>query len=449
MHTEAPVEQEIEPRLQGLLSVQVPPWLQFWQLPLLHTRSVPQLLPLGALPVSRHSEVPVEQLVMPTLQADGWHCMFGLQATQLPLLHTWPLPQARPLGALPVSWHCEVPDSQLVVPSLQGLPVSQDTLAVQAAQVPLLQTWLVPQLVPLATFRVVSVHWGVPVAQDNVPVWHLFVGVQACPSVQLTHRPPLQTWLLPQDLPAAAGPVSTHTGAPLVQSILPTLQGSARSQAMPALQATHSPVELQTLSLPQVSPAARFRAASLHTGAAPAQSRVPSWRGSWGRSRRRPCTWCSRPAGRPSPRRSHAVGGVAGLQALRLTAAALDGAAATGFALQRAAGAPGAGHASTVAADRVRAAGGAVGHRAVRLPAGGGAGCTAVSPARQGVSVTRQGLSGWHSPLPPPVPPPPRPSETPESLRVTLARADRCREVWRGFSRQPAQASTSNPSVRP
>jgi hypothetical protein len=153
--------------------------LQAAQLPLLQYRPVPQPLPLAAFPVSRHCEAPVVQVVVPTLQADGVQAMFAVQATQSPSLQTMPLPQLRPLGALPDSRPCEVPVVQLVVPVLQGLPVSHDTFAVQDEQVPLLHTRLVPQLVPLVTLRPVSVHSGVPVVQDRVPVWHRFIGVQA------------------------------------------------------------------------------------------------------------------------------------------------------------------------------------------------------------------------------------------------------------------------------
>jgi hypothetical protein len=101
--------------------------------------------------------------------------------------------------------------------------------------------------------------------------------------VQLTHWPSLHTWLLPHALPFGATPVSTQTGAPVVQAILPALHVSGRSQGMSATQATHSPVALQTLSVPQLSPGGRARALSLQTGTAPAQSRVPSWQGFMGR----------------------------------------------------------------------------------------------------------------------------------------------------------------------
>jgi hypothetical protein len=132
-----------------------------------------------------------------------------------------------------------VPLAQVVVPSLQGFPVSQETLGVQGEQLPLLQYRFVPQPVPLATFIPPSIHSGTPLVQESVPVWHLLLGVQGAPAMQLMQMPLLQTRLVPQVLPSAAGPVSTHTEAPLLQSVLPTLQGSARSQVAPAAQSAH------------------------------------------------------------------------------------------------------------------------------------------------------------------------------------------------------------------
>jgi hypothetical protein len=48
--------------LQGLLGVQDAPELQIIQLPALHTRFVPQVVPSGAVPIASQVAVPVWQL---------------------------------------------------------------------------------------------------------------------------------------------------------------------------------------------------------------------------------------------------------------------------------------------------------------------------------------------------------------------------------------------------
>jgi hypothetical protein len=108
---------------------------------LLQTLPGPQVdaEPLGALPVSTHSELPLAQVVVPTLQAAGWQAMFATHGTQAPSLQTLPLPQVFPLRALPDSMHWDAPVAQEVVPVLQGLFVVHETSGVQEAQLPLLQ----------------------------------------------------------------------------------------------------------------------------------------------------------------------------------------------------------------------------------------------------------------------------------------------------------------------
>lgn len=49
--------------------------------------------------------------------------------------------------------------------------------------------------------------------------------MQAIPSVQDKHDPPLQTMLVPQEVPLAAFPVSVQTGRPVLQAIAPVRQG--------------------------------------------------------------------------------------------------------------------------------------------------------------------------------------------------------------------------------
>jgi hypothetical protein len=158
----------------------------------------------------------------------------------------------------------------------------QVTFAVHAEQRPLRQTMFVPQGLPSPTLLPVSVHWAAPLAQLSVPVWHLLAGGQAMPATQATHRPSPHTLPIPQPFPFWALPEGLHTGAPVVHSSLPVLHGSLTGQASPATHAMHTPLGLQTLSVPQEPPAAIDLPVSLHFGLPPAHSRVPSWHGSAG-----------------------------------------------------------------------------------------------------------------------------------------------------------------------
>jgi hypothetical protein len=147
-----------------------PTAVQATQLPLLHSMPEPQVFRLAALPVSWQREVPESQLMVPTLQADGSQDMPAAQATQVPPRQTRPCPQSRPSGRSPLTMQTLVPVAQEVVPALHCTPVLQETLGVQAAQLPLLQYMLVPQLAPLRAFMPVSVQTGTPVAQLSLPV---------------------------------------------------------------------------------------------------------------------------------------------------------------------------------------------------------------------------------------------------------------------------------------
>lgn len=66
VQTEDPVAQEVVPLVQGLLGVQVSPAVHETQLPVLHTRFVPQLLPSATdVPLSLHVAMPVLQVRVP------------------------------------------------------------------------------------------------------------------------------------------------------------------------------------------------------------------------------------------------------------------------------------------------------------------------------------------------------------------------------------------------
>ena len=106
------------------------------------------------------------------------------QAAQAPPWQTMSVPQPVPLGALPVSMHTGAPVLHAIVPRLQGFPGGvQIVPPMQAAQAPLaLQTMSVPHDVPAATLVPLSVQDAAEPVQTSVPLWHLFVGVQAAPA---------------------------------------------------------------------------------------------------------------------------------------------------------------------------------------------------------------------------------------------------------------------------
>jgi len=84
----------------------------------------------------------------------------------------------------------------------------------------------VPQVVP-AAFGVPLTQLCAPVLHDVVPLKHALPGlvVQLEPAVQGTHEPlPLQTWLVPQLVPADFGVLSSHVCAPVEQPVRPLKQ---------------------------------------------------------------------------------------------------------------------------------------------------------------------------------------------------------------------------------
>jgi hypothetical protein len=130
-----------------------------------------------------------------------------------------------------------------------GLPV-QVLPAVQFPQKPLVShTCELPQAVP-APFGAPSTHWLAPLAQEVVP-WRQAEGLplQALPAVQAAQPPaPLQTWLVPQATPGALFDRSRQFGVPVLQSVVPVLQGAPGllEQLCPATQVTQLPAPEQT-----------------------------------------------------------------------------------------------------------------------------------------------------------------------------------------------------------
>jgi hypothetical protein len=170
--TEAPVTHEVAPVLHRFSGWQLAPAVHGVHVPLLQTMFIPQVVPLTRFLFVSEQVIAGEQACVP-----AWHGFAGVQAsptvheTQLPELHTRFVPQEVPLATLPDSAQTGAPVLQVVVPVRQGLPVTaQFAPTVQATQAPAaLQTRFVPQLVPAGTFVFVSVQTGVPVEQASVP----------------------------------------------------------------------------------------------------------------------------------------------------------------------------------------------------------------------------------------------------------------------------------------
>jgi len=149
------------------------------------------------------------------------------QAPQKPLpSHTLFEPQEVPALTLPApSTQVEAPVMHEVMPVLQTFGLVEQVLpAVHATQVPEpLQTMLVPQPVPGALL-VSSAHVCTPVPHELMPFTHAARGlvVHAWPGVHSVHCPfALQTWLVPQPVPAAFMVPSTHTWVPEAHELVP------------------------------------------------------------------------------------------------------------------------------------------------------------------------------------------------------------------------------------
>jgi hypothetical protein len=268
-HTCAPEAHVVWPVRQVLgLVVQLRPAVHETHAPLpSQTWLVPQLVPADLLAPSTQVVVPVLQLVVPCLHAVGFAAQFcpAVQVPQKPApSHTWLVPQLVPADFGLPSVHTGLPVVHDTTPLAQlalGFVVHAAP-CVQGRQEPLpLQTWLVPQLVPPA-FGVPLVHTGPPLLQEMTPLKHAGLGlvVQEAPSVHATQFPnEEQTWLVPQLAPVAFGVPFTHVDAPLAQEVVPVKHGFGLVvHAWPAVQLTHAPAPSHTWLLPQLVPAERL-----------------------------------------------------------------------------------------------------------------------------------------------------------------------------------------------
>lgn len=152
------------------------------------------------------------------------HARPAVQATQAPPLQTMLVPHDVPFVTLPVSVHTGAPLVHTVAAVRQGFPLTvQEAPAWQAMQLPaLLQTLPVPQAVPADSAVPVSLHTGAPVEHASVPLWHALDGTQDAPCWQVAHCPSRQTMPAPHEVPFGWLPLSVHTGAPVVQAMIPT-----------------------------------------------------------------------------------------------------------------------------------------------------------------------------------------------------------------------------------
>ena len=282
MQTEAPVEHDVFPVLHVLLfGKQVVLGVHAEQTPAAQNMLVPQPVPSATfVPVSAQACTPVLHEVFPAWQGlVGVHTEFAVQATQAcVLLHTMLVPHDPPTATLPLATQVEVPVVQDVVPVLQGLDGEHANPDVHDVHTPPLQTRLVPHAVPSASEVVESLHTGAPVAQLNVPLWQVLVGVQAVPLLQAAQAPALQTMAVPHDVPAALLPLSTQTETPVAHEVVPVLHGLLGWQATFAVHETHCPV-WQTRLVPHAVPSDSDVLASTHVGAPVPHASVPLWQG--------------------------------------------------------------------------------------------------------------------------------------------------------------------------
>lgn len=160
--------------------------------------------------------------VTPVLQpAFGFveHATPATQAPHVPLLQTRSGPQVVPFGTFVESMHVVEPLLHEVMPALQGAP-GFEVQAFPATHMPqkpfASQTCPLPQFVP-AAFGVPSTHTEAPDAHEVTPFRQaaLRLVVQADPAVHGVHTPAaLQTDELAHGVPAAFGASSTHVAAP-------------------------------------------------------------------------------------------------------------------------------------------------------------------------------------------------------------------------------------------
>jgi hypothetical protein len=217
--------------------------------------------------------------------------MSALQLTHTPALQTLPTSQDFPFGALPESAHRGAPLPQSILPVAQGFVESQAIPAIHERQAPSgPQTRLTPQPSPTGRRPFVSMHLDVPPEQSSIPWWQGLAGTQASPAAHAAQLPSLHTIPAPQEIPAAALPISKHAAVPVVQSMAPTRHGFPdRSHDVPAVHLLHVPSR-QTESTPHEVPLAWRLSPGRQLMFPPLQTVVPTRQGMDGTTHGVPAT---------------------------------------------------------------------------------------------------------------------------------------------------------------
>jgi hypothetical protein len=265
VQTELPVVHEVMPVMHALgLPVHAAPATHALHVPVAsQTLSAPQLVPVDFWTSSTHAWAPVAHEVRPVKHGFGFvlHDRPAVHETHpAALLQTRLVPQEAPAGRAAESTHVVEPATHEVTPVLHGLGLPVQALpAVHAPQKPFMsQTWLLPHIVP-ALRGAPSTQACAPVEHDVTPTWQSVPGfvVQPASAMHETHAPlPLQTWFVPQPMPAVAALASMHALVPVAQLVVPVLHGAPGLvvQLWPATQARHCPLPLQTSPEPQGTP---------------------------------------------------------------------------------------------------------------------------------------------------------------------------------------------------
>jgi hypothetical protein len=131
---------------------------------------------------------------------------------QLPVLQTMFVPHAWPSDWSVCALHeCVVAPVDMQVPATWQASVAVHAIGFAPVHAPALHVsdcvQPLPSLhaVPVGCAFPVSMQTWVPVAHDVNPVWHAFaLGTQTTLAMQATQEPPLQTMLVPHDLPLGA-----------------------------------------------------------------------------------------------------------------------------------------------------------------------------------------------------------------------------------------------------
>jgi hypothetical protein len=233
----------------------------------------------------------VRQSVPPALQLAGFVQLVVVAAGQVPLLHVRALVLVLPVHdiaphdvvfALLVSpEQTGVPVVQEIVPPvLQALPDEHAMPCEQVPHAPSRQNSVDPlegpQLAPSATLVPRSLHTGAPLVHTYDPLWHLLAGVHIVPAAQATHALLLlQTMPVPHELPAVLSVPSMHADTPVVQDVTPFLHRFGLVvQDRPAVQLAQVPA-LQTRFVPQLVPFASSILVSVQVAAPVAHDCVP------------------------------------------------------------------------------------------------------------------------------------------------------------------------------